>query len=193
MIRPRLSLLACLALVLASPHALRAGAPDADAAAAPRQQDVALPPIRRDRFTLTPVARFEATARVLARRDYRGDVEAALAPTDLALGWGRMSDPRVTASLRFSQAARWYHWRYARAPIPPREIEHSSANMHFIPATDAVAQALARVRVGDLVAFRGSLVDARRVDGWTWRTSRRRDDTGAGACEIVYVEDLRVY
>jgi len=46
------------------------------------------------------------------------------------------------------------------------------------------------VRQGELVHLDGFLVDASRPDGWRWRSSLRRDDTGDGACELVYVEDL---
>jgi hypothetical protein len=36
------------------------------------------------------------------------------------------------------------------------------------------------------------LVDIRGPGGFSWNTSLRRDDTGNGACEIVYVEELEV-
>jgi len=41
-------------------------------------------------------------------------------------------------------------------------------------------------------AIRGYLVDVTGPRGFAWRTSLTRDDTGAGACEIVYVETLAV-
>ncbi len=149
-------------------------------------------PIRRGRHTLTPVARFEATARVLAREDYRFDDEARLSPTDLALGWNRMSDTKTIDALTITQSGRWYRFFYLSPPIPHAEIVRSSANMHFIPADDTVAATLAKVRVGDVVVFRGLLVDVARIDGWRWTTSRSRDDTGDGSCEVVYVEALSV-
>jgi hypothetical protein len=42
------------------------------------------------------------------------------------------------------------------------------------------------------VSLRGQLVDAVRADGFTWRTSLRRDDTGAGACELLLVESAAI-
>ncbi|HVF34409.1 MAG TPA: hypothetical protein VND91_03740 [Candidatus Saccharimonadia bacterium] len=158
----------------------------------PRQVATSAAPIRLQSFTLTPRARFEAEARVLSRRDYSYDAESGVAPTDLALGWGRMSDARVLDAIEVRQSARWYHFSYRRAPIPHDEIVRSSANMHFIPATPELAARLDSVRPGDVVVFRGKLVDARRRDGWNWRTSLRRDDTGAGSCEIVYLESLEL-
>lgn len=191
-------LLLAIALVLAAmalfPSRSPAGTrpPGIVAPDPPRQRDEPSPPIPKSRYTLNPVARFESTALVLSRADYRFDTEAALAPTDLVLGWGRMSDSNVLAALTITQAGRWYRYWYRNAPIPPHEIATSSANMHFIPADDAVARELARVRAGDVVELRGRLVDATRPDGWRWYTSRRRDDTGHGACELVYLESIAI-
>ncbi|MFN9738103.1 MAG: hypothetical protein ACK59R_06060, partial [Pseudomonadota bacterium] len=149
-------------------------------------------PLSRDGFTLRPLAHFEAEARVLGRQDYGFDTESALSPTDLALGWGRMSDANVLAGLEIRQGGRWYHysWRSAEPPIPLPEIIRSSANMHFIPASDEAADALAAVREGQVVRFRGLLVEASRADGWHWRSSLSRDDSGGGACELVWLERI---
>jgi hypothetical protein len=62
--------------------------------------------------------------------------------------------------------------------------------MHLIPASDAVRRSIDRVRPGELVHLEGFLVDARRPDGWHWNTSLTREDTGFGACELVYVEEI---
>ncbi len=57
----------------------------------------------------------------------------------------------------------------------------------MIPSNAATAAALARLRRGDRVRIDGWLVEAQAPDGWHWRSSLRRDDTGQGACELVYV------
>lgn len=148
--------------------------------------------LQRGDVTLATRAHFEATARVLSREDYRFDAGAALAPTDLALGWGRMSDSGVLDRIEITQSGRFYYWRVKDFPIPRREIEESSANMHIIPADAGVRAMLDRVRPGELVHLEGFLVDARRADGWRWNTSLTREDTGNGACELVFVESLTV-
>lgn len=160
--------------------------------AVPRQTEAAdRAPVRHGDYELEPLADFELEARVLAREDYSLDAGAALAPTDLALGWGRMSDSAVIDRLDIAQSARFYSYRWSdRPPIPPAEIVRSSANMHLIPADDAVARSLARIRVGDVVSLRGQLVEARRADGWRWRSSLTREDSGAGACELVLVRGI---
>lgn len=149
-------------------------------------------PITLEDATLHPLARFSLTARVLSREDYRFDAEAALSPTDLALGWGRMSDSAVLHDIDVGQSGRFYHWQVKSFPIPRQEIESHSANMHLVPANAQVAHALKRVRAGDVVTLDGLLVEADKPGGWRWRSSMTRTDTGAGACELVYVKDLRI-
>lgn len=146
--------------------------------------------LQRSDVTLTTRAHFDITARVLSRRDYSGGADARLVPIDLALGWGRMSDSDVLAKIDISQSGRFYQWHVKEFPIPRREIETSSANMHMIPASEDVRRKLDQVRQGELVHITGFLVDARRPGGWRWNTSLTRNDTGAGACELIYVESV---
>jgi hypothetical protein len=148
--------------------------------------------LHRDGMTLATRAYIDLTARVLSREDYTWDAGAKLAPVDLALGWGRMSDSAVLANFDISQSGRFFYWRTKTWPIPRNEIELSTANVHMIPADAGVRGALKRVRKGQLVHIEGFLVDASGPNGWRWTTSMTRSDTGAGACELVYVESLDV-
>ena len=150
-------------------------------------------PIPVGDYVLTPRADFRLRARVLSREDYRWSDGADLAPVDLALGWGVMSDQAVLDRIDITQGSRWYFTRYAHpAPISDRQIIRNSANMHLIPANDWVADKLDDVRASDLVQLRGLLVDVDRSDGFYWRTSTTREDTGNGSCELFYVEHVHI-
>ena len=165
------------------PPRVARGAPPLQGAVPPSLLAIAL-----DGATLQPLASFSIEARVLGREDYRLGREAAFSPTDLALGWGRMDEDAVLAALDISQASRWYRYRWQGAPpIPADEIARSSANMHMIPASDEVAAALNRIKRDDRVRIDGWLVQVDADDGWRWRSSLTRDDSGGGACELVYV------
>ena len=147
-----------------------------------------LTPFRLESADLQPLAGISVDARVLSREDYSLGREADFAPTDLALGWGRMDDDAVLAKLDVSQSSRWYHYRWrGDPPIPLQEIIVSSANMHMIPADATVATSLHAVKPGQHVRIDGWLVQVDANDGWHWRSSLTRDDTGGGACEVVYV------
>ncbi|MBS0569676.1 MAG: hypothetical protein JSS28_03645 [Proteobacteria bacterium] len=147
---------------------------------------------RKGDYAIKPLATFSITARVLSRADYSWDTGAALAPVDLALGWGRMSDSAVLDKVSISQSGRFYFWRVDEFPIPEREIIESSANMHLIPADAAVEREIKRTRDGDIVEFDGYLVEADGPNGYRWISSLTRSDSGAGACELVWVEHASI-
>ena len=146
--------------------------------------------LHMDGYRITPLQPFSIEARVLGREDYHFDAGAAVSPTDLALGWGPMADPQVLSSISIRQSNRWYHWQVESFPIPRREIEIHSANMHMIPANAAVAATLADVREGQRIRLSGQLVRVDGEDGFTWSSSLSREDTGNGACELIWIEQL---
>jgi hypothetical protein len=140
-------------------------------------------------YELTAMAEYAITARVLNTRRYRFEDGHDLAPIDIAVGWGRMSDEAIIDQLDISQSNRFYFYQWeGRPPLPPSEIISHSANMHLIPCNREVERALFALRRGSLVHLEGELVNARSKKGRTWRTSLSRTDTGAGACELMYVD-----
>lgn len=148
--------------------------------------------ISHGEFTLKPLASFSVDARVLHRRNYRYDAGAALVPVDLALGWGVMSDETVLARIQISQSMRCYWYRYKLPPpIAVEEIVSHSSNMHIIPANPTVAARCQSLRSGELVRLVGDLVEATGPKIGTWKTSLTRTDTGNGACELFYVEEIK--
>jgi hypothetical protein len=96
------------------------------------------------------------------QEDYRFDWAAKLSPTDLALGWGRMSDPKVSCA----QAPTCTSFRRG-----PRSAPHSPSQV---------------------VSLEGELIEASHPSGWTWRSSLAREDAGAGVCEVVLVSRLSI-
>lgn len=149
-------------------------------------------PFHFEGYQITPLASFALQAKVLSREDYLFDRESELSPTDLALGWQKMSDENVLANIDISQSGRWYYWQVQQFPIPRHEIETQSANMHLIPANNEVGAALKSVKKGQIIALEGQLIQAKATDGWSWKSSMTRDDTGAHACEVVYVTSFTI-
>lgn len=141
-------------------------------------------------YKVTALASFSMKARVLSTERYHFDREADLVPEDVAFGWGQMSDRRVLEKLDISQSGRWYHWSCQEFPIPRGDIETHSANMHLIPADVDVRHTILDLRPGQVVSLEGFLVRVDSSNGWHWISSLTRDDTGAGACELVYVQRL---
>lgn len=161
---------------------------------APLQESKLLPPPwEKAGYRITPLAFYRVSAVVLSREAYRWDRGADLSPLDLALGWAAMSEENVVKALEISQSNRWYHYRWEEAPpIGPELIVLNSSNHHLIPANEAVRKALTGVRRHSLVELEGHLVEVSHPDGWKWRSSLRREDTGDGACEVLWVEKVGV-
>lgn len=146
-----------------------------------------------DDYIIHGIAKFRIKAKVLSKKNYHFGREADLSPTDLALGWGNMSDESVLEKIKISQSVRYYRWSVKTFPIPRREIETHSANMHLIPANDSVKSVIKRVRQGDIIEISGSLVNVKSTsDDWSWTSSQTRDDTGRGACELVWVDSASI-
>jgi hypothetical protein len=142
-------------------------------------------------YRIEAVALYDITARILHTKRYwtgRND----LVPVDIAAGWGRMSDQAVLDGLTISQSNRFYFYRWSnQPPIPPQEIVTHSANMHLIAAASRITSAVSGLRAGQVVSMHGYLVNVSAPDGFHWRTSLTRSDTGNGACELFYVEDIK--
>jgi len=83
-----------------------------------------------------------------------------------------------------------HSWKTDAFPIPRKEIETSSANMHIIPANEQVEDELDDILVGEIILLKGYLVKVTTDDGFRWVSSLSRNDTGNGACEVVWVEKL---
>ena len=141
-------------------------------------------------YTFANPEAFELEARVLSREDYRMGRESELSPTDLALGWDRMMEDAIVDEIEVRQRGRWYYWQTESFPIPRVQIQNSSANMHMVPASESVARQLDRVATHDRIRISGRLVDISAADGWQWRSSRSRTDTGNGSCELLLLERI---
>lgn len=164
---------------------------------APRQINVksidpAPAPWFANEHSFYPLARYTLEAKVLGKERYRTGKEAEISPYDLALGWQELSDQAVVDKISFSQSGRWYRYRYPAYSVSQDLVQNKSANNHIIPANDKVIGVLHDIREGDIVALDGYLVEIRDANGWSWRSSLTRSDTGGHACEVFWVESAKI-
>jgi len=175
----------------------------ARAAAEPVQEASPGEPIELDRngyrVRLLPRAAYRITGYAVETSRELLDQWDFVMPLDLALAWGPVADPAVLGKLRFHLSGRyvsyWYDAPIAGAPRPI--LESHISNNHLIPADEAIAEELDRIRIGDLVTLTGRLVDVEIHDSSgrqvaRMRTSLTRTDVGSGACENVHVEAVGI-
>jgi len=143
-------------------------------------------------YTFIKRAKYDITARLLRKEIYRLDGGAGIAPVDLGVGWGPLSDTALLQELEFSQMGRFFYWQPRKAdfPLPTSVLISHLAQMHMIPATKELEARLKKLRPGQIVTASGYLVDVRGPGGFAWNTSLSRTDTGDGACELFWVEAL---
>jgi hypothetical protein len=159
----------------------------------PMQQAVEPKSWKSGQYTITSIARYIVKARVLSKEHYALGRESDLVPYDLALGWREMSDTAVLEKLSISQVQRFYQYEWKeQPPINPFTIVQTSANNHLVPADDKIRAQIAHVHVGDIVLIRGYLISVSAPDGWGWRSSITRDDSGPAACELIWVDKMDV-
>jgi len=118
-------------------------------------------------------------------------------PFDVCLIWGENLSKKIyrAKTLSFSQDCRfcWADWR---EPLSFGWGEIS--NNHLLVTDKRLERILASLVYGDQIKIRGRLVNvrARPSSGEgaeiSWRTSVSRTDGGAGACEVILVEDIRI-
>ncbi|MDR1010002.1 MAG: hypothetical protein LBM04_02550 [Opitutaceae bacterium] len=153
------------------------------------------PPFVHNGYTITPLAHYAITAVVLARDRYRFDTMSGICPVDLGLGWGPMSDAERINLMDFYQSYRWMDWRVSaknksKLGLSPSEVNRHAANTHCIPADAAIKKTLLSVKRHDLVTLKGYLIRANNSKN-SFLSSLSRTDTGAGACEIVFVTEIQ--
>lgn len=144
---------------------------------------------RRGPVRLVPRADYSIAGMVVGVERYRLDASAFLSPLDVGLAWGPL--PGRIDDFSFQQMGRFLHWQ-TRESVDVAEIIAHTANTHTVAANDTVERAIASLDRGDAVRLTGLLVDATGADGFVWGTSLVRTDTDAGACELMWVEEVVV-
>lgn len=160
----------------------------------PKQEKLLNPIIwDNDDFIFTAVAKFEIENKVLSIRTYSYDDMSDFSPLDVAAGWKQMSDQSIVDKLKIKQQHRWYVWSTKFLPIPRKDLEKSSTNIHIIPANESIESKFDDVLKGNIIRMKGYLVNVKsKKNKMKWKTSTKRTDTGSGACEILWTEKIEI-
>lgn len=150
--------------------------------------------------SLTSDSSYSISARVESAKAYDDSISATI-PYDLLLAWGNMADASVEDKLTWDQSNRQGSVSGTLggmngAGVNSDFVINHVSNNHLIPASDRIRSALATIKTGDLVRIDGRLVNVRvQTDDnriLTVQTSKSRSDQGDGACEIIFVERIKI-
>ncbi|MGE5197195.1 MAG: hypothetical protein ACM3IL_01660 [Deltaproteobacteria bacterium] len=155
-------------------------------------------------FQVTPIYYYDLNGIIVGKMDYRLFSiykTDSVFPMDLCMIWGDNVKSAVyrNPSVKFSQDCRWcwVHW-LGDVKFNLNEI----SNNHLLVNNKRVEGILKTLVVGDQVRIKGKLVNVKaRLTGRgssydsseiTWNSSTTREDGGAGACEVIYVDEIEV-
>lgn len=102
--------------------------------------------------------------------------------------------PEYQKGIKYSQSNRWYHYTYNKDfPLPRSYIYKHSANVHIIPANENITKGLKQIKKNDKVYLEGFLVYVKgklKNRPGQWKSSLKRNDTGPGSCEVLYLKKI---
>jgi len=151
-------------------------------------------------FRYTARAELDARVLVLSRANYSVGEFARFSPTDLAIGWGPLSDRQIYEQFKFSEMGSPLAGRFVFPDIRPGSdmaklpfdevvafLLQNLTHVHTIPGDGLVASRLSGIRPGQLVHLRGVLVDTVAPSRALYRTSLQLFDYD---CEIMWVDSI---
>lgn len=160
------------------------------------QEDIIILEIKDGVFELTPMAQYEASVMVMSKKTYSHGWSGKVAPIDLALAWGNLTEPQYDKHIDYSQADRWYFFEYeSESPLDAGYIGKHSANNHIIPATENILKAIKSIKKKQTVVLEGFLVFLKgtyKGEEVFWNSSLTRDDHGDSSCELFFVDKVRI-
>lgn len=157
------------------------------------------------KFTLTPLYEYEMSALVVNRLDYTwfSLTRAGSAfPMDLCVTWGGNVESGAYrhSSVGFRQDSRFCFGNWSQSSgFTWTEV----SNNHLVIKDEAIRKKAMSIVEGDQIKLKGKLVNVQteNIDGnlgkyenqiSNWNSSVKLGDSGAGACEVVFVEDLEI-
>lgn len=144
-------------------------------------------------YSIYAVADFKLKARILSVEKYNFGKDSEFSPIDIVAGWKQMSKKDLLDKVKISQATRFYFWYADRQTYQSYKeiISSQSANMHLVPSSDEIDKQIKKLKKNHAVIITGKLIVINDKN-WRWQTSTSRYDTGNGACEIIWVEQVQI-
>lgn len=150
-------------------------------------------------YRIQPVAEYQLTGLVVSHNNTSGigDIyhdSNSVDLKDLCLIWGSSFKNLAYQKVSFSSAPWTCYVKAQDRKVWEQFDMYQLSNNHLIGATAEVRRIIKSVRIGDQVAIRGQLVRyfPENQPGLARNTSMVRTDTGNGACEVIFVEEISI-
>ncbi|NBX68717.1 MAG: hypothetical protein EBR01_07130 [Proteobacteria bacterium] len=175
-----------------------------DLAKEPIQTELPQPVIKKvvrenKEFTYALHSPYEISGKVIASAVYRVFDTNPFYDVDVALVWGKPEKEldEIMKHYLIFQGGRWVFFE-SKDQRPKEEVSFLSnhfANNHLIPSENSklIANVLKMLEKNQHIRIKGYLADIFDSNGKLFvRSSRVRNDSGGGACEIIWVDEIQV-
>lgn len=110
---------------------------------------------------------------------------------DMCVLWGSNLDGNLYKKFKFTNM-NWTCFYKTGDDTAWHEFKQNEiSNNHLLVEDQAITKLARTIGVGDQIDIKGYLVDYSAANGFNRKTSVTREDTGQGACEVVYLTDLK--
>ncbi len=153
------------------------------------------------KYQLEPLYHYEINGLIVHEMTYDNwyslSKHDSIFPKDLCMIWGENTESKAyqDKELKFSQDMRFCFWRYSgNIKFNNNEI----SNNHLLTNEKELNKKAKSLKNGDQVKIKGKLVNVIETDkedplySSKIQSSTDREDTGAGACEVILVEDIEI-
>ncbi|MBI3563260.1 MAG: hypothetical protein HY080_16270 [Gammaproteobacteria bacterium] len=147
-------------------------------------------------YLIEPVAEYELWGLVVTHNNITGITDImhtkdSVDIKDICVIWGGNIGNSDYQKISFSSGDFICYFQY---PAGVSFAFDEISNNHLLSDDEVVRETIRQTHIGDQIHLRGMLVNYswQSKPGWVRRTSTTRQDTGNGACEVVFVKEFEV-
>lgn len=148
------------------------------------------------------IASYDIQGRVVDVQNYfEYTTQNKLSPRDIGIVWGNLVKDSYNEKITWSSSGnRFLNWHVNDGAWLSSIGGRSYINLHFsnnhlIPSNDDIKLLIKKIKKDDFIQIKGYLVNVNYTTdngGYVyWNSSTSRSDTGNGACEVIYVTDIK--
>jgi hypothetical protein len=150
-------------------------------------------------YLVEPVADYQLWGLVVSQNDtlefcnfYHDDTSVDI--KDLCVVWGKNVKSEIYKQMEFWSEP-WTCWTKAETKeLYSRFSEDQLSNNHLLSSKESARDTIWEASIGDQIYIEGKLVNytSPKTPGFMRKSSTIRTDKGDGACEVLFVENMRI-
>lgn len=153
-----------------------------------------------DLFTIIPKYEYELFGLVVSYRLHdseHGQMIHAMNKdhinvADYCVVWGQSADGKLLSEFEFSNGQFTCNWQTHSRTAWQQFNQNQISNNHLLAVNSSIRETLDQVKIGDQIHIKGQLAHYTNPLGYERGSSVVRTDSGNGACETIWVEEVNI-